>query len=357
MPDDLTLTTPAASPEAAEVAPAPAPCAPPGPATARPRRGQAVALAAAGLAALISAELYVAGGAGLRGTGLALSYLSGMTMVVLPCTLPMLLTVVPLALGRSARMGVGMALAFGAGVSVTLTAYGALVAVAGRYLGIDTATKAMWLAGGLVAYAFGLSQLRLIPWRLPAYRGPLPRFMAGRPGIGRAFCVGLLLGNAGIGCPCPAWYLLLGAVATSGNPAYGAAVGFAQSLGRLTPILAVTIAAVLGVNWTSVITRRRQAVDAGTGGTLVVLGALITVFMALAHPWWEATPLHLGWNHLLALLGNAQTTEIDLGGGPFPPGLWWAPWLFGALLLAPAVAVAVRRRRRDGPGATSQEVA
>lgn len=348
MHDDLLLTdTAAAGQPAAAVAV---------PGTARPRRGLAVGLATAGLAALICAELYVAGGSGLRGTGLALSYLSGMTMLVLPCTLPMVLIIVPLALGRSVRAGVGMALSFGAGVSVTLAAYGVLVAMAGRYLGLGTATKAMWLVGGVAAYAFGLSQLRLVRWRTPAYRGPLPRFLAGRPGIGRAFCVGLLLGNAGVGCPCPPWYLLLGAVATSGNPAYGAAVGFAQGLGRLTPVLAVTIAAVLGVNWTGAITRRKRAVDAGTGGALVAFGALITVFMALAHPWFEASALHVGWNHLLAFLGNAQISEVDPGGGPAPPGLWWAPWLFGALLAAPAAALAARRLRgrRGAPGATPE---
>ncbi|HET9082582.1 MAG TPA: cytochrome c biogenesis protein CcdA [Trebonia sp.] len=308
--------------------------------------GAAVGLATGGAAALICAEMYVAGGSGLRGTGLVLSYLSGMTMVALPCTLPMVFVIVPLVLGRSVRTGIGMALAFGAGVSVTLAAYGAVVAMAGRYVGITAATQGMWLVGGLAAYVFGLAQLRLIPWRLPAYRGPLPRFLAGRAGVGQAFGVGLLLGNAGVGCPCPPWYLLLGAVATSGSPAYGAAIGFAQGLGRLTPILAVAVAAVFGVNWSRSLARRQRPIEAGTGAILVLLGAMITVFMALAHPWFEATPFHVGWNHLLTLLGGTQISEVDPGGGPSPPGLWWAPWLFACLLLVPAGAIAVRVLRR-----------
>lgn len=319
----------------------------------RRRRGCAVAIATGGLAALVCAELYVAGGGGVRGGGLALSYLSGMTMLVLPCTLPMVFVIVPMVIGRSAKAGIGMAAAFGAGVSITLSAYGALVALAGHFIGMNGATKAMWVVGGVAAYGFGLSQLGLVRLRLPSYRGPLPRFMAGEPGIGRAFLVGLMLGNAGIGCPCPPWYLLLGGVATSGNPAYGAAIGLVQGLGRMTPLLAVAVAAVLGVDWSRSLARRRRGVERASGGALVVIGSVIVVFMALAHAWWEWTPLHADWNLLLRSLGGGQISEIGPAGGPYPASLWWAPWLFCLLVGGPAVAIAARtlksRRAKEAP--------
>lgn len=317
--------------------------------------GLAVLLGTVAVTLLVSAELYAASGNGLAGTGLVVSYLSGMTMLVLPCTLPMVFVIVPLALGRSVRDGIGMALAFGTGVSITLALYGVTVAAVGRYVGITAATRVMWLIGGAAAYAFGLAQLRLVPWRVPAYRGRLPGFLAGRSGVLSAFGVGLLLGNAGVGCPCPAWYLLLGGVATSGSPAYGAAVGLAQGLGRVTPIIAIVVAALLGVDASRSLVRYRSRVETGTGATLVVLGAGIVVLMALAHPWWEATVVHAGWNHLLAGLGGPSLAEVNPGGGPAPPGLWWAPWLLAVLLAVPGVLgwrARARARARAGRGIT-----
>ena len=313
------------------------------PAGTRQRASLAVALGTAAIAAIASAELYAAGGGAVRGTGLVLSFLSGMTMLVLPCTLPMVLVIVPLVLQRSVREGLGIAVAFGVGVSITLAAYGATVATVGHYLGITSVTRWMWLLGGLATYAFGLAQLHVVPIRIPAYRGPLPSFLADRGGVTAALGVGLLLGNAGVGCPCPAWYVLLGGVATSDSPAYGAAVGLAQGLGRVTPVIAVAMAAVLGVDCTKTVLRHRQAVDRATGVSLTVLGAGIVVFMAMAHSWWEATVIHAGWNHALARLGGPALSEIDAGGGPLPPHLWWAPWLFVGLLASP-LALAVARR-------------
>lgn len=312
------------------------------PASAGSRAGLGVALGTAAVAAIASAELYAAAGGALRGTGLVLSFLSGMTMLVLPCTLPMVLVIVPLVLQRSVREGLGMAVAFGVGVSITLAAYGVAVAVAGHYLGITSVTRWMWLLGGFATYGFGLAQLHVLPVRIPAYRGPLPRFLADRGGVSAAFGVGLLLGNAGVGCPCPAWYVLLGGVATSDSPTYGAAIGLAQGLGRVTPVVAVAMAAVLGVDSTATVLRHRRAVDRATGVSLTVLGAGIVVFMAMAHGWWEATAIHAGWNHALAGLGGPALSEIDAGGGPLPVHLWWAPWLFVGLVAMPLVVSVVR---------------
>lgn len=311
-----------------------------------PRRvGVAVSVAAGGVAALVAAELYVSAHSSLEGAGLVLSYLSGMTMLVLPCTLPMVFVIVPLAMARSPRRALAITLAFGFGISLTLAAYGATVGMAGHFAGIARATQIMWLIGGVATYAFGLSQLGLIRARLPAYSGGMPRLFARRGPELQALGLGLLLGNAGIGCPCPAWYLLLTGVATSGSPAFGAYIGLAQGLGRITPIVAVAVAASLGLDSTRALVRRRIAVERASGGVLVVLGAVIVAFMALGHPWWEATALHLGWNRLLSLVGGSAISEVDPGGGPLPAGLWWVPALFVVLTVVPFVALWLRRRR------------
>lgn len=311
--------------------------------------GLAVISGTLGVSILIASEMYVSGGGALRGTGLVASYLSGMTMLVLPCTLPMVLIMVPLVLARELRQGISMALAFGGGVSLTLAAYGALVAELGSSLGVTTTTRDMWLVGGGLAWLFGCSQLGLFRLPLPGF-GIRFRGRAGaKPGLIHAFLLGLLLGNAGLGCPCPPWYLLLTGVATSGSPKYGAAVGLAQGLGRITPILALAVAAMLGLDATGAVMRKRQAVERTSGVTLVILGAGIVVFMALAHAWWEATIIHAGWNHALAFLGGPQLSEIDAGGGPLPTKYWWAPWTFASLVVLPMAAFAIRRFHRIRP--------
>lgn len=304
---------------------------------------RAVAVATVGVVVLVAGELYVSAGGALQGAGLVASYLSGITMLVLPCTLPMVLVIVPLVMGGELRRGVAMVAAFGLGVSTTLAVYGAVVAEVGSSLGLNTATRAMWFTGGAAAWLFGCSQLGLFRVRIPGVGIRTGRISRLRPGPLQALALGVLLGNAGLGCPCPAWYLLLTGVASSGSPAYGAAVGFAQGLGRVTPVLALAVAALLGVDATAGLLRRRAAVERGSGAVLVVLGSAIVAFMAIAHSWWEATVVHAGWNHFLSWLGGPQLSEVDAGGGPLPAGLWFAPWLFGALVLLPLGAAAARR--------------
>jgi len=110
----------------------------------------------------------------LEVVSLTLAYTSGLSMIVLPCTLPAVLVIVPLSLGRGYRRGFIMALLFGLGLTLTITAYGVSVAYLGKILYLDQATLLMWLVAGIAAYFFGLSELGLLRWNLPAYGGPLP---------------------------------------------------------------------------------------------------------------------------------------------------------------------------------------
>lgn len=150
-----------------------------------------------------------------------LAYTSGLSMIVLPCTLPAVLVIVPLSLGRGYRRGFTMALLFGLGLTLTITAYGMAVAFLGQILYLDRATLLMWLVAGIAAYFFGLSELGLLPWTLPGYAGPLPGTIQNRGDHTKAFGMGLLLGNAGIGCPNPAFYVLLTYIAGSGSVTRG----------------------------------------------------------------------------------------------------------------------------------------
>ena len=62
-----------------------------------------------GLAMLATSPLEV--------VSLTLAYTSGLSMILLPCTLPAVFVIVPLSLGRSYRRGFAMALLFSLGLT------------------------------------------------------------------------------------------------------------------------------------------------------------------------------------------------------------------------------------------------
>lgn len=137
----------------------------------------------------------------LQVVSLTLAYTSGLSMIVLPCTLPAVFVIVPLSLGRGYRRGFTMAALFGPGLTVTITAYGVAVAYLGQILYLDRLPLLMWLVAGLAAYVFGLSELGLILWRAPSYGGALPGAIQQRGDYSRALLMSLLLEIAGIGRP------------------------------------------------------------------------------------------------------------------------------------------------------------
>lgn len=128
---------------------------------------------------------------------LTLAYSSGLSMIVLPCTLPAVFVIVPLSLGRGYRRGFPMAVLFGLGLTLTIAAYGMAVASLSKILYLDRLTLLMWLAAGIAAYVFGLTELGLLPWQLPAYGGPLPGTIQQRGDYTRAVAWGCSWGMPG----------------------------------------------------------------------------------------------------------------------------------------------------------------
>jgi len=282
---------------------------------------------------------------------LALAYTSGLSMIVLPCTLPAVFVIVPLSLGRGYRRGFLMALLFGLGLTVTITAYGVVVASLGKILYLDRVTLLMWLIAGVAAYLFGLSELGLIPWRVPSYGGPLPGHIEQRGDHWKAFGMGLLLGNAGIGCPNPAFYVLLTYIAGSGSMGTGLAYGLVHGIGRATPLLALSILAILGVNATGWLLEKRERVERLVGWGLIGFASfLIPKGYLFGHAYWEESVIHKVWNKLvhLALGSNiAESAEVERALGDMPVHDFWllyGPWVVIELLLALPVLWNDRRR-------------
>lgn len=277
----------------------------------------------------------------LKVVSLTLAYTSGLSMIVLPCTLPAVFVIVPLSLGRSYGRGFAMALLFGLGLALTIGVYGVAVAYLGKILYLDKVTLLMWLTAGIAAYLFGLSELGLIPWQTPSYAGPLPGAIQRRGDYMKAFGMGLLLGNAGIGCPNPAFYVLLTYIAGSGSLGTGAAYGLIHGIGRTTPLLALSILAILGVNATGWVLSKRERIENLVGWGLIGLGSLlIPKGYLFGHAFWEESVFHKVWNKLVHLsLGTnvAESAAVERALGDMPvhnPWLLYGPWVVIALLIA-----------------------
>lgn len=265
---------------------------------------------------LVIGGFYLFGGLG-SAVNVSFSYVVGLSMIVLPCTLPLAFIIVPLAMGKKPQKGLLMALLFGLGLSITLSFYGLFIAIVGKTLGLDVAvgqatvfSRILFIVGGLAAFIFGLLELKLIKFNVPSYSGAYPAFINHQKDYLKAFFLGLFLGNAGVGCPNPLFYVLLGYIATLGSFSQGWWLGFIHGVGRATPLIFLAILGMLGVNAVTVISRKEKIVKKVSGWALVVLGAFIIV-SGTSHHWYEDTFIHKGWNRLVEFVAGEQVAEKE----------------------------------------------
>lgn len=232
---------------------------------------------------------------------LIIAYVAGLSMIVLPCTLPLVFIIVPLSMGKGYKKGLLMALLFGAGLTITITAYGLGVSVIGKTASLDQVSIFMFLIAGIAAFLFGLSQLKLINLKLPAYSGT-PKFIQKQKDYSKSFFMGLLLGNAGVGCPNPLFYWLLIYIAGTGSLEIGATLGAVHGVGRAIPLILLSILAIIGINATKSIATNRIKIETITGWMLIVIGAFLIINgLPGGHEWYEGTIIHIGWNNLVSI--------------------------------------------------------
>ena len=240
-----------------------------------------------------------------------LSFFGGISNIVLPCTLPLVFIIVPLAMVAGGRKGLWMSVLFGLGLIITLTVYGAAVGFLGQYLGLDSATRIMYSLAGLASLIFGLTELKLINFQLPSY-ARMPTFIEKQGDYLKVFFLGLLLGNAGIGCPNPITYIVLTFAATTGDWFRGSVLMAMNGLGRMIPLLLLTILGILGINSISWLTKRTEKITKFTAWVLVVLGSFILLNGVFGHLWYEGGLFHEGLNAAFMATGGKMVGEADI---------------------------------------------
>ncbi|MEM3144145.1 MAG: cytochrome c biogenesis protein CcdA [Candidatus Nitrosotenuis sp.] len=279
---------------------------------------------------------------------LVIAYVAGLSMIVLPCTLPLVFIIVPLSMGQGYRKGLAMSLLFGAGLVVTISLYGLGVAYVGKSASLDQISTAMFAVAGIAGYFFGLSQLKLVKFGLPSY-SRTPSFIQKRGDHAKSFLMGVLLGNAGVGCPNPMFYWLLIYVAGTGSLEIGGSLGIVHGVGRAVPLVIFSLLAILGVNAARGLAQSRIKIEKITGWMLVTIGAFLIINgVPGGHEWYESTMVHIVWNNLVSMTGLPAEyhvgyhTHDNVFGFELPQNV--VPAVFALLLAVPVVWYAIKVR-------------
>ena len=278
---------------------------------------------------------------------LIIAYVAGLSMIVLPCTLPLVFIIVPLSMGQGYKKGLSMALLFGAGLILTITSYGLGVAALGQTASLDQISTIMFLVAGIAAFLFGLSQLKLIRLRMPSYSGT-PKFIQNRGDYSKSFFMGLLLGNAGVGCPNPLFYWLLIYIAGAGSLEIGASLGLVHGVGRALPLILMSSLAILGISATKSLTAKRESIEKATGIMLIVIGAFLIINgLPEGHEWYEETFVHKGWNGLIELTPIPAEFGMDEHEHEDEDEISkdYIPILLVSLIAVPIIWYSIRRKR------------
>jgi cytochrome c-type biogenesis protein len=291
------------------------------------------------------------------------SFAAGLSMIVLPCTLPLAFIIVPLSMGKGVGKGFAIAVAFGLGVAITLSMYGVLTAALGQFaigsLGAPLETVKNWLyfIAGVFAYLFALGELGLVNFRMPSYSGAFPPFIQKQKDVLKALLLGLFLGNIGVGCPHPATPVILTRIAVSGDIFYGWLLFFVHAIGRILPLIFLAILGILGVNALEGLMKKKDTIARATGWGMVFVAGFILVLGLFSHDWWVNSGQHTlfeeitGEEYFLGIvaerLGVAppHTHGLEEGTGLFGLPLSWGTWVLLFLWILPLFWYYAKRKR------------
>lgn len=291
------------------------------------------------------------------------SFATGITMIVMPCTLPLAFVIVPLSMGKGVVKGLGIALAFGIGIAITQSLYGVIAALIGQFaigaLGapLESVKNWVYLFAGTFAFLFALGEIGLLKVRMPTYSGAAPAFIQRRQDVFKALLLGLFLGNIGIGCPHPATPLLLIEAASSGNVIYGWLLFMTHAIGRVLPLLLLAFLGILGVNGLAWLMSRKESVERATGWAMVFVAGFILTLGLFTHDWWVNSGIHSSLEKVTQesyfnerfndMLNSAVVHEhgLEVGTGMFGLPLWLGNWFLVSIWVVPMWWWWLRKRK------------
>ena len=236
------------------------------------------------------------------GTAVAVgaALLIGASMIVLPCGYPSVFAMPSILSSREGlRDRTTLSVLFMAASALPLAVLGVGLAFAGdAILGLLDSMKArtgfavvLYTLLGILALAYALSEVGLFHLPSLTQRLSAPDMPDEDRPYRRAIVLGGTMGaGMGMGCPMPTYYILLGWVAVSGNPAYGALVLGAYGLGRVIPAVGLGALIVAGTERRRVshgMTTFRERSSWLTNGFLAATGSYLVVLFGgvLGYRW------------------------------------------------------------------------
>jgi cytochrome c-type biogenesis protein len=187
------------------------------------------------------------------------------------------------------KRAIVLALLFGGGLTITLTAWGASIAVVGGFLGLREVGRYLSIASGGVAYLLGLWTLALVRLPLPSGSIELPSSLWKRSEYLGALLLGLLFGNVGLCCPDPVFLSLMPFIATQGDMANGGILAASYGLGRATPLVGLVVLSAAGIDSLRLVGRHKASFDRIVGWGLVAIGVvMVSGYRGVAHDRWLA---------------------------------------------------------------------
>ncbi len=182
--------------------------------------------------------------------GLALAFVSGVTMIFTPCGMPLVFGLNSMAReGRErGRSWLPPFLLFALGIVGVMAVWGLVVGAVGHgivsFLAKPshrfTVTEVLYSLLGALALLMALWEFGWV--RLPRIGGhrAMPARLAKLNPYPRSLAMGAALGGGfGVGCPFPTYQAILAWAAVVGNPFYGAAALAANALGRAAPLFLI----------------------------------------------------------------------------------------------------------------------
>lgn len=100
--------------------------------------------------------------------------------------------------------------------------------------------------------------------------------------------------------------------AQSGDWLQGAILMGMNGVGRVVPILLMSVLGILGVNALGGLTKKIESIRRLTGWALLILGAFIILNGAFGHLWYEGGLFHEGLNGFLMATGGKMIGEADI---------------------------------------------
>lgn len=295
------------------------------------------------------------------------SFAAGLSMIVLPCTLPLAFVIVPMSMGKGYAKGLGTALMFGLGVAITLSMYGILAAILGKAVfsfsggGGETIKGIFYSIAGIIAILFALGELGLIKFRLPSYGGAAPAIIQKRQDLLKPLLLGLFLGNIGVGCPHPATPIILGQIGIVGDVFYGWLLFFVHAIGRVIPLIVLAMFGIMGVNAIKILVAHKDSIARATAWGMVFVGAFLFTLGFFSHDWWVLSGTHslfeeftqeqrftsiLSERFEVSAPHSHGLEELEGKTGFFGAPLWLGNWVLVALWIIPMWGYWFYKRRR-----------